>query len=77
MHPSNKVTNENLGDVMTYHAPKDFQVGIYASINEAAKAFAAQILASCPDCADRSAALRAVREARMWANAAVALEPEG
>lgn len=33
------------------------------------------ILKNAPDCADRSTAIRCAREARMWANAAIALEP--
>ena len=74
MHPSNKITDENLNDVFSYHAPKPGQPERYEAIRAAAKAFAAAILANCPDCADRSAALRGVRESVMVANASVALE---
>lgn len=74
-HPSNKVTVENLGDVFTYHSPRGDQAGRYLAIRAAAKAFADVVLWSAPDCADRSTAIRSIREAVMWANAAVALEP--
>lgn len=74
MHPSNKITMENVGDVFSYHAPKAGQPERYESIRAAAKVLATAILANCPDCADRAAALRLVREAVMTANASIALE---
>jgi hypothetical protein len=40
---------------------------------QAAKNFAEVILANCPSGADRSDAIRKIREARMTANAAIAL----
>jgi len=75
MHPSNKITMDNVGDVFSYHAPKPGQPERYESIRAAAKVLATTILTCCPDSADRSAALRQVREAVMTANAAIALEP--
>jgi hypothetical protein len=77
MHASNKVTSENLEEVFTYHAATEDQQRRYAEIREAGIAFARAILDGAPDCADRSTALRSVREARMWANAAIALEGVG
>lgn len=44
----------------------------YDAINRAALAFARTIRDACPPGADRSAAMRQVREARMTANAAIA-----
>lgn len=42
----------------------------------AAEAFLVVILNRCPPCADTSAAIRLVREAKMTASAAVALDGE-
>jgi hypothetical protein len=68
------VTLENLDEVFTYHPPDDQQQTSYAAINDAAKEFARVILRFAPNCADRQAAIREVRNARMIANAAVALK---
>lgn len=57
----------------SYHAPNELTVPKYAAINQAAKNFAEVVLANCPRGADRSAAIRQIREARMTANASVAL----
>lgn len=67
------VTFDNVDDVFTYHAPDADQQEAYTAINEAAKNLAVVILDKTPACADQQAALRQVREARMTANAAVAL----
>ena len=72
-HPSNKVTAENVEAVFTYHAPVPPQVESYQKIRNAAKELVGVILQNCPDCADRSAAIREVRVAVMTANAAIAL----
>lgn len=67
------VTLDNLDDVFTYHAPTPEQQEAYRAINDAAKQLARVILDHTPACADQQAAVRLVREARMTANAAVAL----
>lgn len=74
-HPSNKLTLDNLDDVFSYHRPTPDQAERHGKIKVAARAFAASILELAPDCADRAAALRHVREAMMTASAAIALEP--
>lgn len=74
-HPSNQVTQDNIDDVFTYHADARRNIH-YEKIRDAAKVFALAILENSPNCADKSAALRKVREAVMAANAAVALAPE-
>lgn len=74
-HDSNKITNENIDNVFSYHTPKESQPARYEAIRAAAKEFAKVVFANVPDCADRSTALRNIRESVMWANAAVALEP--
>ncbi|KKM85937.1 hypothetical protein LCGC14_1284020 [marine sediment metagenome] len=66
------VTLENLDWVFTYHAPIEDQRERYNTIARAAKNLARVILESCPSCADRTAAIRKVREAKMTANASIA-----
>ena len=75
MHPGNKITEENLDDVFSYHNDER-RVPHYNEVRNAAKELARAILRNAPECADRSAALRLVREAVMEANAAIALAPE-
>lgn len=67
------VTGENLKDVFRYQAPTPEQVEAYEAINAAAENLARVILENTPACADQQAAIRHVRDARMTANAAVAL----
>lgn len=74
-HPSNKPTLDNLDDLFSYHPPDGTTEQRYVAINNAAKEFARIILTHAPDCADRAAAVRLVREARMVANAAIACAP--
>jgi len=66
-------TDQQVDDMFTYHddpakAPK------YRAVNDAAKAFARAVIANTPPSADQSAAIRQIREARMTANAAIALD---
>lgn len=72
-HPSNKVTLDNCADVVRYHKPSPAQIEAHERLAAAAEAFIRAILADAPDCADRAAAIRHVREAKMTASAAVAL----
>lgn len=76
MHPSNKVTLENLKEVVYWHRPNAEAIKKFETIAKASEDFMKVILENVTDCADRSAALRAVREARMWSNAAVSLDPQ-
>ena len=76
MHASNKITLENLDNVFVYHNDLTKNAK-YQAMREAAKNLAKVILENCPDCADRSAALRQVRESVMSANAGLALALPG
>ncbi|MGA9772338.1 MAG: hypothetical protein WBV94_25115 [Blastocatellia bacterium] len=67
-------TRKSLDHSFTYHAPTDDQVKRLQAINDASKALAEAILLNAPESADRTTAIRLVREARMWANASVVLE---
>jgi ribosomal protein L19 len=64
---------DQLENVFTYHPADEVSLPKYAAIRESAKAFAGVLIQSCPQSADRTAALRKVREAVMTANAAIAL----
>jgi len=66
-------SEEILAELFKYHAPNEVTIPKYAAINQAAKNFAEVILQNCPPSADRSDAIRKIREARMTANAAIAL----
>jgi len=68
-----KLTDAQIDDMFTYH-DDPAKVPAYQAINEAAKQFARAIRDHCPLSADSSAAIRLVREARMTANAAIALD---
>ncbi len=74
-HPSNKVTLENVSHIFTYHRPTADTIPRYEKINAAALELARVILEQAPDCADRTAAIRLVTQARMQANAAIACAP--
>jgi hypothetical protein len=60
-------------DAFTYHAPNDVQVEAMKQIRAKAKELAYLIIDSCPACADRSAALRKLRETVTTANASIIL----
>lgn len=62
-----------VAEFFKYHPPTDGTIPKFAAINQAAKNFAEIVLANCPSGADRSAAIRLIRDARMTANAAIAL----
>lgn len=64
---------EILAELFSYHPPTVETLPKFQAINQAAKNFAEVILQNCPASADRSAAIRLIRDARMTANAAVAL----
>lgn len=68
------ITQADLHNWFTYHAPTEDQVDHYAEIREAALNFAAVILANTPSSPDQTAAIRKIREAVMTANAAIACE---
>jgi hypothetical protein len=60
--------------VFSHHAPTPQKVADYEAIHVGAKKFAEVILEHVPECSDRLAVLRLLREASMLACAAVALE---
>lgn len=65
---------DNMKEVFTYHAPTEEQKICYAEVRSAALVLATALKNYVPACADRTAALRKLREAVMTANAAIALD---
>lgn len=63
----------DLDDLFKYHPPTADQLPKYEALRSAAKAFAQTVVDNCPPSADRTAAIRKIREAVMTANASVAL----
>lgn len=57
-----------------YHAPHGDQAQRYERIRTAAGDFAKLLIAQVPPCADRTAAIRKLRECVMTANAAIAIQ---
>ena len=74
-HPSNKITTENLPDIYSYHN-EEWKIPHYHDIRQYGKLLSIAVITNTPDCVDRSTALRKIREAVMFANAAVALAKE-
>lgn len=68
------VTKENAHEVVRYHRPTEEQIRKHEELAVNAEAFILAILENCPGCADTTAAIRLVREAKMTASAAVALD---
>jgi hypothetical protein len=63
----------DLNHVFMYHPPGPIEQAKYTRLRDAAHVLAAEIQDAVPDCADRSAALRHLRECLFTANAAIAL----
>ncbi len=76
-HPSNSPIVEALDSLFTYHPPSAEDVEKYTILRTSAQRFAEKVLLNCPPCADRSAAIRSIRDALMTANAAIALDIDG
>jgi len=66
-------TEKEINEWFTYHSPKDDQPMRYGIIRDLAKDLAVTICFNVPPCADRTAALRKLRECVMTANAAIAI----
>lgn len=66
---------EEIDNWFTYHPPTGDQVVHYEALRAAGREFAEAITRHAPSSADRTTALRAVRDAVMWANAAIACAP--
>lgn len=71
------MTEHSIDHLFTYHDTDDPQIiERYRRVNEAAKVFAREIHDCCPNVIERLTAIHRVQEARMWANASVALNQD-
>jgi len=78
MSTGGAMERDPLDDLFRYHPPTAEDLPKYAAINQAAKNFAEVLRANCPTFSqDYRDAVRKIREARMIANAAVALKGRG
>lgn len=68
------MTEEQLQDIFTYHAPTIDQVELYNSINDAFLECAKVVNKVTPDGPGKTVAIRKLADARMAANASIALE---
>jgi hypothetical protein len=66
------MTIEQIENWFSYHAPDSDDLVAYAKLRNAAKDFANAVNEICPESADKTAAIRKIREAVMTANASVA-----
>lgn len=66
------ITQEELDNRFTYHAPKDGQPEKYTELRDMAKAFAEKIVELTPGSREQALALTYLEQASMWANAAIA-----
>jgi len=62
---------QKVEQIVTYHAPDEDGIKRISNIRESTKFLILTILRNCPPCADRSAAIRKVREGMMTANASI------
>lgn len=76
--PSRPMTEaEMLADLFTYHPPTERTIPKFTAIRQAGKNFAEILLANVPPGPDRQVALGAIRNAVMFANAAISLNGRG
>lgn len=67
------MTNEEIQNIFTYHAPVGTQTSRYEGLRHQAQQLAMTIQVFCPDGREKSLALTNVQQAVMWANAAIAI----
>ena len=71
------ITQDDIDNWFSYHAPSPDQIMSYEIIREQAKELAIAMLAACPPCADTTVAFRKLRETVMAANQAIACNSGG
>jgi hypothetical protein len=67
---------EDIDNWFQYHTPTPTRLIKYFDLRNSAKAFAELFDKSVPDCADKTAAMRHLRETVMAMNLAIACNPE-
>ena len=67
-------TPDEIRDLFRYHAPTTEMNAKFDAVRQAIEAAAVVIDENCPPSADRTAAMRKLKEAQMTANASIVLE---
>jgi hypothetical protein len=70
----NSIGRDPFDELFRYHPPTPQDLPKFQAVNQAAKNFAEVLRANCPRCEDFVNAMERIREARMWANSAIALQ---
>jgi hypothetical protein len=71
LNSATSITDEEVKDIMDYHKWSEEQIKTGQAIREAIGVALKVIICTVPPCADRSAAIRKLRDARMDANSAI------
>lgn len=71
LNQATSITDDEVKDIMDYHKWSDDQIKTGQAIREAIGVALKIIINTIPPCADRSAAIRKLRDARMDANSAI------
>lgn len=67
------VTDDTLDNWVQYHPPiGEGVIGAHHAVRRGAREFMAAVQEAVPECPDKTVALRAIRDAMMQANAAIA-----
>lgn len=66
------MSDYDVNNIFTYHAPISDQLDRYSDIREKAKNLAKLLLEYCPHSRERSLALTKLEESVFWANASIA-----
>ena len=67
------MTNTEITNIFTYHAPAGDQAGRYTEIRDKARELAMLVQAACPESREKSLALTSLQQTVMWANASIAI----
>lgn len=67
------MTQDQLQNIFTYHAPFGDQSGRYEALRAHARGMALLIDKLCPDSREKSLAITNLQQAIMWANASIAI----
>ena len=67
------MTQEQLNNIFTYHAPKGDQQVRYVELRNKAKELAELINKNCPESREKSLAFTNLQQCSMWANASIAI----
>lgn len=71
--PTTYLVSESVNNLFDYHAPDEFQIQKMNDIRGHAKQLAMSIQTMVPECADKSAAIRLLRQCVQIANAGIVL----